>query len=400
MHESLIIKNLGPLSNVFMNDIRAVLVLVGASGSGKSLILKVLAMMRHVCKRQLIRRAMKLSGVKRVSFRIRKDSYLRFADIEHLVRASTVIEYVLAGNGLTCHVKYGSRGFEAQFDSNEDVVQGVVGPFLKVAFISDARNLLASWAKKGASIQSKVLDNYFSETYDLWDEAISHKMMTTQQIGYLGARLSIRKNENGRSEIVIVDKNGRNTNFERGASGEKSSIPVSIILRYLVGGFDFDKSIRRSYASDLLNAVLDQTKGQALLPFFDQRIASFDHCYLCVHVEEPELSLDPETQLRFADELIAIMGEGALGRRVVEKSIAFTTHSPYWVTALNTIVAERKSSFLTWERICGYHVKPDGEVASLRDDESRLLMTPNMDAASAEIDERYNTALEGAYDND
>lgn len=33
MRESLIIKNLGPLSNVIMDDIRAVLVLVGASGS-------------------------------------------------------------------------------------------------------------------------------------------------------------------------------------------------------------------------------------------------------------------------------------------------------------------------------------------------------------------------------
>lgn len=400
MHESLIIKNLGPLSNVVMDDIRAVLVLVGASGNGKSLILKVLAMMRHVCKRQLIRRAMKLSGVRRASFRIRKDSYLRFADIEHLVRTSTVIEYVLSGNGLTCHVQYGARGFEAQFDNNEDAVPTEVGPFLKVAFISDARNLLASWAKKGASIQSKVLDNYFSETYDLWDEAISNKMTTTQQIEYLGAKLLIRKNENGRREIVIVDKSGRNTNFERGASGEKSSIPVSIILRYLVRGFDFDKSIRRSYASDLLNAVLDQTKGRALLPFFEQKIASFKRCYLCVHIEEPELSLDPETQLRFADELIGIMESGALGRRNVEKSIAFTTHSPYWVTALNTIVAEQKSSFLTWESICGYHVKSDGEVSSLRDEESRLLMTPNMDAASVALDERYNIALEAEYGND
>ena len=400
MHESLLIKNLGPLSNVVMDDIRAVLVLVGASGSGKSLILKVLAMMRHVCKRQLIRRAMKLSGVKRASFRIRKDSYLRFADIEHLVRASTVIEYVLTGNGVTCHVKYGAHGFEAQFDNNTDAVQAEAGPFLKVAFVSDARNLLSSWAKKGASIQSKVLDNYFYETYDLWDEAISHKMMTTQHIGYLGAKLSIRKNENGRQEIAIVDKKGRNTNFERGASGEKSSIPVSIILRYLIGGFDFDKSIRRSYVSDLLNAVLDQARGQVLLPLFDQKIASFNQCYLCVHVEEPELSLDPETQLRFADELIGIMGRDALGPRNVERSIAFTTHSPYWVTALNTIVAERKSSFLTWESICGYHVKPDGKVSSLRDEESQLLMTPNMDAASLELDERYNIALENVHDND
>ena len=398
MHESLLIKNLGPLSNVVMDDIRAVLVLVGASGSGKSLILKVLAMMRHVCKRQLIRRAMKLSGAKKTSFRLRKDSYLRFADIEHLVSNSTVVEYVLDFNGLVCSVKYGTAGFSARFVGER--VPAEVGPFFKVAFISDTRNLLPSWAKKGASLQAKVLDNYFSETYDLWDEAISHKMMTTQRMGYLNAQLSIRRAENGRQELVIMGKDGRKTNFDRGASGEKSSIPVAIILRYLVGGFDFPLAIRRSYVNDLLNAMLEHGDGQGFLPLFDKEIVAFNSRYLCVHVEEPELSLDPETQLRFADELIGIMGRDALGPRNVERSIAFTTHSPYWVTALNTIVAERKSSFLTWESICGYHVKPDGKVSSLRDEESRLLMTPNMDAASLELDERYNIALENVHDND
>ncbi|MBQ7652303.1 MAG: hypothetical protein IJS15_15190, partial [Victivallales bacterium] len=56
VHESLRIRALGPLVDVVLDDIRPVTVLVGESGSGKSLILKVLAMMRHVCKKELIRR--------------------------------------------------------------------------------------------------------------------------------------------------------------------------------------------------------------------------------------------------------------------------------------------------------------------------------------------------------
>lgn len=71
IQETLHIKSLGPLHNVAMDDIRPVMVLVGNTGSGKSLVLKVLAMMRHVAKCMLIRRALKASGVKKKSFRIR-----------------------------------------------------------------------------------------------------------------------------------------------------------------------------------------------------------------------------------------------------------------------------------------------------------------------------------------
>ena len=90
--ETLVIRNLGPLTDVVLDDIRPVMVLLGKSGSGKSLILKALAMMRHVCKKQLIRRALKASGVSKTSFRIRKDSYLKFADIENLISGSTYLE--------------------------------------------------------------------------------------------------------------------------------------------------------------------------------------------------------------------------------------------------------------------------------------------------------------------
>jgi len=99
IHESLKIKDLGPLVDVVINNIWPVTVLIGESGSGKSLILKILAMMRHVCKKQLIRRVLKISGVKKTSFRIPKDSYLSFAEIEHLVVATTHIQYELQYDG-------------------------------------------------------------------------------------------------------------------------------------------------------------------------------------------------------------------------------------------------------------------------------------------------------------
>ncbi|MBR5079010.1 MAG: ATP-binding protein [Victivallales bacterium] len=393
IHESLKIKALGPLLDVVLDDIRPVTVLVGESGSGKSLILKVLAMMRHVCKMELIRRALKISGVNKTSISIRKDSYLAFAEIGNLVGSETRIGYELSCNGmLNCQISLDKKGFSVHLDdraSNDDA-----GPFLKIAFISDTRNLLASWARKGANIQSKILDNYFSETYGLWDEAMDAKSSTEQSIDYLNTKLLVGKNKSGRRDVVIVNKAGHKTLFEHGASGEKASIPISIILRYLTRGYDYEQAVRRSYKSIILDAMMGESEGgKRFIP--GDKILPFKNYCLFVHIEEPELSLDPMTQLRFADDLMRIM-DSAIDASALEASIMFTTHSPYWITALNTIAEEGKNKFLSWKRLGGYLIKNDGTIESLRDEESHLLMTPNMDEASETLDTRYNSALEGA----
>ena len=340
--------------DVIMDDIHPVTVLVGESGSGKSLILKVLAMMRHVCKMELIRRALKISGINKTSISIRKDSYLAFAEFGNLVGLETRIVYDLSYNDmLNCQISLDKKGFSVHLDDVAPPDQAK--PFLKIAFISDSRNLLSSWARKGANIQSKILDNYFSETYELWDEAMDAKSSTEQSFDYLNTKLLVGKNKSGRRDVVIVNKAGRKTLFEHGASGEKASIPISLILRYLTHGYDFEQAVRRSYKSIILDAMMKESEdGRHFVP--SEKILPFKDYYLCVHIEEPELSLDPVTQLHFADDLMQIM-DSAIEEKSLEASVMFTTHSPYWVTALNTIAEEGKSKFLSWNRLGAISLK-------------------------------------------
>jgi hypothetical protein len=294
---------------------------------------------------------------------------------------------------LNCQISLDKKGFSVHLDDVAPLDQ--TKPFLKIAFISDSRNLLPSWARKGANIQSKILDNYFSETYELWDEAMDAKSSTEQSFDYLNTKLLVEKNKSGRRDVVIVNKAGRKTLFEHGASGEKASIPISLILRYLTHGYDFEQAVRRSYKSIILDAMMRESEdGRHFVP--SEKILPLKDYYLCVHIEEPELSLDPVTQLHFADDLMHIM-DSAIEEKSLEASIMFTTHSPYWVTALNTIAEEGKSKFLTWKRLGGYLIKKNGTVETLRDEKSHLLMTPNMDEASETLDTRYNSAIEGKY---
>ena len=50
MKESITIRNFGPIKEVCIEDLRPLTILIGESGSGKSTILKVVALFRYIYK--------------------------------------------------------------------------------------------------------------------------------------------------------------------------------------------------------------------------------------------------------------------------------------------------------------------------------------------------------------
>ena len=53
LKEKLIVREFGPLTNVEI-DFKRITLLIGPSASGKSTLLKIVAMMRHILKMQLV----------------------------------------------------------------------------------------------------------------------------------------------------------------------------------------------------------------------------------------------------------------------------------------------------------------------------------------------------------
>lgn len=60
MKESIIIKNFGPLKEVEIDDIKPLTVFIGKSAGGKSIIMKVIVLMRYIYKMVNIRSYLKM----------------------------------------------------------------------------------------------------------------------------------------------------------------------------------------------------------------------------------------------------------------------------------------------------------------------------------------------------
>ena len=77
MKEYITIKNFGPLTKIENLEIKQFTLLIGESASGKSTLMKVVAMMRYLYKMANIRSYLYRSKITRSPFRIRIDSMLK-----------------------------------------------------------------------------------------------------------------------------------------------------------------------------------------------------------------------------------------------------------------------------------------------------------------------------------
>jgi predicted ATPase len=68
MKESILIKNFGPIKEIEIGDIRPLTVFIGESGSGKSMVMKVLVLFRWLYKMLNIRSYLKYANITQTPF--------------------------------------------------------------------------------------------------------------------------------------------------------------------------------------------------------------------------------------------------------------------------------------------------------------------------------------------
>lgn len=356
MKESIIIKNLGPLKDVEIEDIRPLTVFIGKSASGKSTIMKIIVLMRYIYKMINIRSYLKNAKITRSPFKLRFNSMLHDG-LEEMITPLTEIHYTVEINGHSYTLSYSKKTLQSDLNiPNSDLV------FFKESFISETRSVIPTWASKVASLRGMNLGYFFHETFNDFNEATD--AIKEQPLDYLALKMRVQKSGNKPKQFVIesAEEGVRPVELRYASSGIQTSAPLMAIVRYFAKEFSFKDAFQRS----VLNYLYKQDLLTKFTPEIDQsQLQKFVH----VHIEEAELSLDPEAQRTLMSNLIDVaFHKNKEDRRL---GLMIATHSPYIVNHLNVLLragyfekAKEKYPYLEKEDLAVFRVH-DGRLTSL-----------------------------------
>ena len=356
MKESIIIKNFGPLKEVEIDDIKPLTVFIGKSAGGKSIIMKVIVLMRYIYKMVNIRSYLKNAKITRSPFKLRFNSLLHDG-LKGMITAQTEIYYTVEINGNKYTLKYTNRGLQSDINiPDKDLI------FFKEAYVSGMRSLIPIWASKAVSVKGENLGFFFHETFNDFNDATD--VIKEQKLEYLNLKMKVRKSGN-RPKLFTIESLQNDAvpiELRYASSGIQTSAPLVAIVHYFAQEFSFKDAFQRS--------VLNYLYKQDLLTKFTlginrNKLGKYVH----IHIEEVELSLAPEDQRAFMSNLVEeVFHKNKKDRKL---GLMVSTHSPYIVNHLNVLLragyfekARENYPFLEKDDNAVYRVN-EGKIISL-----------------------------------
>ena len=356
MKESIIIKNFGPLKEVEIDDIKPLTVFIGKSAGGKSIIMKVIVLMRYIYKMVNIRSYLKNAKITRSPFKLRFNSLLHDG-LKGMITAQTEIYYTVEINGNKYTLKYTNRGLQSDINiPDKDLI------FFKEAYVSGMRSLIPIWASKAVSVKGENLGFFFHETFNDFNDATD--VIKEQMLEYLNLKMKVRKSGN-RPKLFTIESLQNDAvpiELRYASSGIQTSAPLVAIVHYFAQEFSFKDAFQRS----VLNYLYKQDLLTKFTPGINRnKLGKYVH----IHIEEVELSLAPEDQRAFMSNLVEeVFHKNKKDRKL---GLMVSTHSPYIVNHLNVLLragyfekARENYPFLEKDDIAVYRVN-EGKIISL-----------------------------------
>ena len=356
-HERIyIIKNFGPLKEVEIDDIKPLTVFIGKSAGGKSIIMKVIVLMRYIYKMVNIRSYLKNAKITRSPFKLRFNSLLHDG-LKGMITAQTEIYYTVEINGNKYTLKYTNRGLQSDINiPDKDLI------FFKEAYVSGMRSLIPIWASKAVSVKGENLGFFFHETFNDFNDATD--VIKEQKLEYLNLKMKVRKSGN-RPKLFTIESLQNDAvpiELRYASSGIQTSAPLVAIAHYFAQEFSFKDAFQRS----VLNYLYKQDLLTKFTPGINRnKLGKYVH----IHIEEVELSLAPEDQRAFMSNLVEeVFHKNKKDRKL---GLMVSTHSPYIVNHLNVLLragyfekARENYPFLEKDDIAVYRVN-EGKIISL-----------------------------------
>lgn len=368
--ESLRIKHFGPIKEVNLEEVMPFTFFIGESGSGKSTILKVLALMRHIYKQLNLRSYLKLGNVIDKTIDLSMAEYLRNGGMNDYITAQTELSYIKGDY----EIKYTIKGLEG----TRKIIAASDLSLEKISFLSDKRAAIASLLANNSD--GAALGFYLQETFKDFKEAA--ELIKKIEMPFLNVRYYERKAMNGVRQFYIGNMDDTyGIHFEDASSGIQTMTPLTLIAEYYSKYFDIVKEFNRSIV-ELLG------RNDSLASFkHDMNVGDITNRSIHLVIEEPELSLFPKAQRSAINMLV---------RKCINANTAMTlaiaTHSPYIINHLNLLLkAFDKNVLIEGASLdysqTGVYVVEDGYIRDLKVQNAHLI---NTDYLSDDINAIYD----------
>ena len=375
MKESITIKNLGPLKDIFIQDIKPFTVFIGESGSGKSTLMKVISLFRWIYKMQNIHSYYTNSNVNS-PFEIDKDSYFDNCGIKEFIKIDTIIKYKTTfENGVNFEIQF----YEGTFSFSQQTISSSYLSFNKISFISETRNIIPLWANSASSLTGGNLGFYFQEVFRDFD--LASNTIKKIDLKHLDLKFYVGKDPYGKTYNIESNSDEKfDIEFKNSSSGTQTSVPILLISKFFAQNFKFEDAFN--------NSVLKYLSSENRLTDFKavKNLSDIENKKVYIHIEEPELSLYPDAQCKLIDNLI----KNCFIDNINPVELLLSTHSPYIINYLNLLIKRFDKNAVeakyNYDELAVYQVA-DGELINLMAKNERLV---NTNPLSDTINDIYN----------
>ena len=323
MKEYITIKEFGPLKNIENIEIKQFTVLIGESASGKSTLMKIVAMMRYLYKMANIRSYLKHSKIAKSPFRMRLSTMMERQEMGKMFTKNSILIYRMV---MDADVSY-----EVRIENGKLFVPSIAKEhllFSKASFISENRNVIPTWTQKAWKNKGATLGFYFHETNE--DFGCASEGEKELIMDFVGMKMIITHPKGKPTRYQIVPTDGHHAPIEliEASSGIQTSAPLALIVDYFAKDFSFKEAFNRSVMSYLYE-MENLSKFKAVSePTSLPKIVD-------VHIEEPELSLFPDAQCKLIEKIFYTALHAKNDRTL---NMMMATHSPYILNYLNIVL--------------------------------------------------------------
>lgn len=376
MQESIIIRNFGPIKDMEIKNINPFTVFIGESGSGKSTIMKVIVLFRWIYKMLNIRSYLKHAKITESPFKFDFKDYMKNGGFEPegyaYLHSDTEIIYRRNNNEIS---------YKGSLNVGNGTIPESELSLEKMSFIADKRNVVPD------ILANKIKADCFfiNETYN--DFKIAYPLVKELSMDYLGVKYTRRKvGAVTKHYIENIDDNKKYPpiKLENASSGIQTVVPLSVIIEYFSKHYNFSKRFN--------NIIFDYLSRNDSLKDFraELNIGEIPNKNIHIHIEEPELSLYPESQRSLINFIV--------NRCFIEPhkdynmTVMMATHSPYIINHLNLLIkADDKDkpvegAKLNYNNVAVYQVE-NGKINDLKIQNKRLIYTNPL---SDTINDIYN----------